>query len=110
MQRSYHERQTRKARHIEDATDIGLNCAHLEGYRTEAAANRALDRIKNFDGFRGSKQFPNYAYQCSAPCYHYHLSAQPVWQKGMLESGLSEGQWYERQFGGAGRESGWVNL
>lgn len=108
MKLGYHERQNRKAQHIEDATDIGLNCAHLEGYRTEAAANRALDRIKNFDGFRGSKKFPNYAYLCpSMSCLRYHLSAQPAWMKGQMESGLEPEVWYDRVFGA---EMGWTNL
>ncbi len=107
MKRSYYERQSRKAQHIEEAEGSGLTCAHLEGYRTEAAANRALDRIKNFEGFSTSKQFPTYAYQCAWPCGQFHLSAQPQWLKGQIESGLTPEEWYERSFGG---EMGWCDL
>ncbi len=108
MKRSYYDRELRKMEQHEDAKDSGLSCAHLESYRTEAAANRALERIRTFDGFASSKMFPKYAYQCGhVACLRWHLSAQDPWKKGMIESGLSEEEWYSKVFGA---EMGWCDL
>ncbi len=104
MKRDRYDRETRKLRQEQEAKDCGLHCAHLESYRTEVAALRAIERIKAH--FIGSAQYPTYAYQCAWPCGQFHLSAQPTWLKGQMESGLSTEEWYEKQF----PEMGWCDL
>lgn len=80
MYRDQTERFRSRDRYHEECSEDSA-CADKVGYRSEAAAQRALAQVRAHKDEWASGKFPIRAYHCSSAsgpcCWRWHLTSQP---------------------------------